>query len=154
MKKGFTLLEIIVVIVVAGIIAGIAVPQFFKMADKAVWVGGLQDLTSLYAGLRNYWVRYGGYPDDQHPLAATNNVLGVDVSGRNFTYELKNDWGGSGAGQPVIIAIRNNPGGGGWAPCCWPDIGRGVIAINAAGKIFACPPAIVNLIGQGIEPPY
>jgi len=53
MKKGFTLIELIFVIVVLGILASIAIPRFGSTANDANIAKGRSDVSSIRAGIIN-----------------------------------------------------------------------------------------------------
>ena len=53
MRRGFTMLELVFVIVVIGILAGIAVPRLFVTRDDAVLVKARSDIASIRSGIIN-----------------------------------------------------------------------------------------------------
>lgn len=62
--QGFTLIELIMVIVILGILAAVAVPRYFNLASDAQTaaengvVGGVRD------GIQTYFAQYRAYPSD------------------------------------------------------------------------------------------
>lgn len=53
-KKSFTLIEVLVVVIIIGILAGIAIPRFIKTAEKARGEEALTNLRLIFAGERMY----------------------------------------------------------------------------------------------------
>ena len=65
MKRGFTLVEILVVVIVIAILATIAMPQFFKVAERGRAAEGVSALGALRAAQMRYYTEHqGSYADD------------------------------------------------------------------------------------------
>lgn len=64
-NKGFTLVELIVVIAVLGILAGIAVPRLTGVQDKARYAAGKALLANLKTPLELYRIENGDYPSSE-----------------------------------------------------------------------------------------
>ncbi len=61
-EKGFTLIELMIVVVVIGILAAAIVPQFTKSADKAKVATAKSDLSNFKTVLAIVYSEDGGYP--------------------------------------------------------------------------------------------
>ena len=68
MKKGFTLLEMIIVIIVIGLLATLAVPRYFKLTERARSVEGVSLLGLLRASQIRYKAEQGVYTTDATKL--------------------------------------------------------------------------------------
>jgi prepilin-type N-terminal cleavage/methylation domain-containing protein len=53
-QSGFTLIEIMIVVVIVGILAGIAIPNFLNLKDKALWGTANANLSRLRTSLAAY----------------------------------------------------------------------------------------------------
>ncbi len=75
-QKGFTLVELIVVIAVLGILSGIAVPRLTGVQDKARYAAGEALLANLKTPLELYRVETGSYPDISDYEGLSNSLTG------------------------------------------------------------------------------
>lgn len=64
-RKGFTLVELVVVVLVIGIIAAIAAPKMFDTANDARLNSTVQSLTILRDSIELYRASNGSYPTTQ-----------------------------------------------------------------------------------------
>jgi len=61
MKKGFTLLELIIVIIVLAILASLAMPRYIRTTERARAAEALQMLTVLRGSMERYFARNQSY---------------------------------------------------------------------------------------------
>jgi general secretion pathway protein G len=69
-QRGFTLIEIMVVVVILGILAAIVVPKFLNRPDEAKVTKAQVDIKSLEAALGLFKLDNGFYPSTEQGLAA------------------------------------------------------------------------------------
>ena len=68
--SGFTLIEIMVVIIILGILAGLIVPRLLEEPDKARKVKAKLQIESLATALKKYRLDNGDYPTTEQGLQA------------------------------------------------------------------------------------
>jgi len=61
-QKGFTLIELMIVVAIIGILAAIAVPQFSKYRARAYNTQALSDVRNVKAEASGYYSEYDHYP--------------------------------------------------------------------------------------------
>jgi len=69
-SRGFTLIEIMVVIVILGVLAALVVPKVMSRPDEARVVAARQDIASLMQALKLYRLDNRRYPTTEQGLAA------------------------------------------------------------------------------------
>ena len=80
MKKAWTLLEILVVLVIIVILATFAIPQYIKATKKAISSEAIKTISSLKDALIAYHLENGGF---------TENLDDLDVANPNKREEAK-----------------------------------------------------------------
>ena len=61
-RSGFTLIEIILVVVIIGILAGIAIPKLGGKSEKAMIAQAQANITSIGMAIQEYEIMNGDYP--------------------------------------------------------------------------------------------
>lgn len=72
-KKGFTLLEVLIVVIIIGILAAIALPQYTATLEKGRSGEALTNIGSIRTSLDRYWYQNGSLP-----AASTFTSLDID----------------------------------------------------------------------------
>src|SRR3989338_991863 len=78
-RKGFTLIEVIIVVIVVGIVASIAIPKMTTVVERMRAAEGVQILTTLLGAQNRFRQENNGF---------TNVMANLDVvisNSRNFT---------------------------------------------------------------------
>ncbi len=71
-ERGFTLLELLVVIVIIGLLAGLVAPRYFDQVSKSNTKIAKAQIDSLEKALDQYRLDVGSYPTSDAGLAALN----------------------------------------------------------------------------------
>jgi general secretion pathway protein G len=69
-QRGFTLIEIMVVVVILGILAALVVPRVIGRTDEARAVAAKQDIAAIMQALKLYRLDNGRYPSAEQSLQA------------------------------------------------------------------------------------
>lgn len=98
-QRGFTLIEIMVVVVIMGILAALIVPKLMGRTDDARIIAAKQDIATLMQGLKLYKLDNQRYPTTEQGLQAliTKPASGPAANGwksGGYLDKLPNDpWG-------------------------------------------------------------
>lgn len=114
-RSAFTLMEMVFVIVVLGIIAGVAIARMGSMAQQAHIMQKLYDVNFIMKDVQNYYTLMGKFGTfDQMtdiPLSIKKNRSIYRVEGRNCVVFRVNDKQGT-------LSVSINSGGAGKSEIC------------------------------------
>ena len=112
-SKGFTLIELMVVMVIIGLLAATVVPKFFGQVDKAMQQDAQAQIELLGQALDLYRLEKHKYPTSDEGLEAIKSYLKKSVPkdpwGNDFIYESP---GKEGRGYDLISYGADNAEGG------------------------------------------
>ena len=78
MKRGFTLMELLVVVIIIGILVAIAMPQYMKTVERSRASEALTNLQAMGDATNRYYLRNGDYGGID--ISAGNSNLDIDVT--------------------------------------------------------------------------
>lgn len=99
-SRGFTLAELLIVVVILGILGGLALPRFFPQTEKGRVAEAIAMLSAIRQGEEAYKLEYGTYCDPDTGAACGTSTCGWNCLGmenpstttatpkRNFNYEV------------------------------------------------------------------
>jgi type IV pilus assembly protein PilA len=71
-QKGFTLVELMVVVAIIGILSAVAIPNFNRYQEKSRMTGGKIQLSALYMAMESYYADNDTYNDSGYAPNAAN----------------------------------------------------------------------------------
>ena len=83
-QRGFTLIELMVVIVILGILAGLIIPRIMGRPDEARRAKARIQIESLETALKLYKLDSGRYPSTEQGLQALVQQPSVGVDAKNW----------------------------------------------------------------------
>ena len=121
-KKGFTLIEIIIAMIITAILAAIAIPAYFDYIQQVSAAAAQNNLISIYSAQRNSYLgpTGGNYCLDTSPspcdsMANINTNLSLNILDSNFNYTCVTDASGFSctatnlSDNTFILTLTNNP---------------------------------------------
>lgn len=96
-QTGFSLIEIMVVVVILGILAALVVPKIISRPDEARVVKAKQDVLAIQSALDLYKLDNGVYPSTDQGLQALVN--------KPNSNPIPSNW------QPYLKSVPNDPWG-------------------------------------------
>ena len=92
-KKGFTLVELLIVIVIIGLLAAVLIPKIAGHADKARETGVITDFRSIQTSVQGVGILNGGFgtnafADEDAVVSAINKDIDIRL---NFTKATEDD---------------------------------------------------------------
>jgi prepilin-type N-terminal cleavage/methylation domain-containing protein len=102
-KSGFTLLEIIIVIIIVGVLASLALPKFFSTVEFSKSAEALSTIGSLRQSIERYALANG----NSYTGVSTANIdldVTTAIPGQHFTYQIS----GPTATSYTLTATRNS----------------------------------------------
>jgi type IV pilus assembly protein PilA len=103
-QKGFTLIELMIVIAIIGILAAIAIPAYQDYTIRSQVTEGLNMSAAVKAGLADYYAQHGAFPTGPLTTATTAGGLGyTNLPSGKYVSQVDI----SGAGNQIQITYSN-----------------------------------------------
>ena len=102
-KKAFTMVELMVVVLIVGILAAVAVPLMSGRIDSSKWSEGKAAMGTIASALRAYAAEKGSFA--AAPTLAEIGLTNNDLNGSYFTYQAYAITSASAAASQVSFVI-------------------------------------------------
>ncbi len=107
LRNGYTLVEIMIVVVIVGLLASLAIPAFLRIQENSLATRIANDFRIFRGGFETYLMEHGSWPAD-----VNQGVLPPEMEGyfTSFTEPFPNgdlwDWDRNAAGAVAGISLQ------------------------------------------------
>ena len=99
-RKGFTLVEMMIVVAIIAILAGVAIPTYTKYVRKSEAIEAIGFLKQIIDAESSYKSSHGKFFIKPNDINKTMQVLNIDAPGGTFEYNMK-------AGDTTVLVRAN-----------------------------------------------
>ena len=113
--EGFTLVEILIVVVIIGILATVAIPTYFKYVERGYASDAKVQIKNILQNAELYFAETNDWPTDVQTMMAENYIeLKQSILNKwEFTVQLEDNNLGGSSGQISAISLPAMQGGEG-----------------------------------------
>lgn len=127
-KRGFTLMELMIVVGVLGLLTAVAVPKFMQMLEKANVGATLGNLSAIRSAIKVYYGTYAEHPDDININERVfTETFGKTIPGVKCAYPMNAPPKGNGVTRGNSLPSEE---GSGW----YYDYSSGQVYINSISR--------------------
>ena len=112
-QKGFTLIELMIVVAIIGILAAVALPAYQDYTVRAKVTEGLSLASSAKAAVAENAANAAAFDSGWTAPSATKNVASVGISTTNGEITITYTAAIDGGGKTLVLSPRNGGFGGG-----------------------------------------
>ena len=146
-KKGFTIIELLIVIAVIAILVGIALPRFKGMRDEGNITRAKGELRTLQSAVESYRIHTGAYP-----AAATFQTALVGATPQILSAVMNDPL--AAASTPYVLVLSSGTTGNFYAIYSVGPSGNGLVSAvdNTTGAVTETNGTSCIYVGNGSTP--
>lgn len=114
LKNGFTLMEVMIVVIIIGIIVGLGIPNYYAVVERSYMQDAMTQLRMIHKAQKMYCARYlDFYPPVSDPgpkdINDINAALDLNIYGNGFSYQCSRvaEWSG---GPDILECVAEREG--------------------------------------------
>ncbi len=138
-RKGFTLIELMIVILIVAILAAVAVPLMMNRVESAKWSEARAAMGSIATNLKAWYAEHGCNGTSSNPSLTSTGTDGIGLSTNDLrgTYFNSGDYQlatGSACSNGLVTAVITCDGTKTDSPS-----GQLTLTLSSAGQLFTGP---------------
>ncbi|MUJ21301.1 prepilin-type N-terminal cleavage/methylation domain-containing protein [Aliivibrio fischeri] len=109
-QKGFTLIELMIVVAVIGVLSAIAIPKYQEFAKKGAVASGIATLSALKTNIEDHMATNGSFPTTSAAIGVINSSIGTVDLDSSVSAGIKLEFT-DGAANGSFVALKRESSG-------------------------------------------